>query len=116
MFHEEHPDLILVIIDTLQMVRLSARNYSYSNDYRGLIELKHFADQHGITIILIHHTRKMSESDVMNTVSGTNAITGAADFTWVLTKLSKNSQDGALSITGLDVKQREIYLQFKGHR
>lgn len=116
MFHEEHPDLRLVIIDTLQMVRSSARDYSYSSDYRELAELKRFADQHGITILLIHHTRKMGDSDVMNTVSGTNAITGAADFTWVLTKPSRNSQDGTLSITGRDVEQREIYLQFKDHR
>lgn len=116
MFHEEHPDLRLVIIDTLQMVRSSARDYSYSSDYRELAELKRFADQHGITIMLIHHTRKMGDSDVMNTVSGTNAITGAADFTWVLTKPSRNSQDGTLSITGRDVEQREIYLQFNDHR
>ena len=116
MFHEEHPDLRLVIIDTLQMVRSSSRDYSYSSDYRELAELKRFADQHGITVLLIHHTRKMGDSDVMNTVSGTNAITGAADFTWVLTKPSRNSQDGTLSITGRDVEQREIYLQFKDHR
>ncbi len=116
MFHEEHPDLRLVIIDTLQMVRSSARDYSYSSDYRELAELKRFTDLHGITILLIHHTRKMGDSDVMNTVSGTNAITGAADFTWVLAKPSRNSQDGTLSITGCDVEQREIYLQFKDHR
>lgn len=116
MFHKEHPDLRLVIIDTLQMVRSSARDYSNSSDYRELAELKRFADQHSITILLIHHTRKMGDSDVMNTVSGTNAITGAADFTWVLTKPSRNSQDGTLSITGRDMEQREIYLQFKDHR
>lgn len=115
-FHEEHPDLRLVIIDTLQMVRSSARDYSYSSDYRELAELKHFADQRGITILLIHHTRKMGDSDVMNTVSGTNAITGAADFTWVLTKPSRDSQDGTLSITGRDMEQRKIHLEFGNHR
>lgn len=116
MFHEEHPDLRLVIIDTLQMVRSSARDYSYSSDYRELADLKRFADQRGITILLIHHTRKMGDSDVMNTVSGTNAITGAADFTWVLAKPNRDSQAGTLSITGRDMEQRKIHLEFRNHR
>lgn len=116
MFYDEHPDLKLVVIDTLQMVRSSVRDYSYSSDYRELTDLKRFADQRGITILLIHHTRKMGDNDVMNTVSGTNAITGAADFTWVLTKPNRDSQDGTLSITGRDMEQRKIHLEFQNHR
>ena len=58
----------------------------------------------------------MGDSDVMNTVSGTNAITGAADFTWVLTKPSRDSQDGTLSITGRDMEQRKIHVEFRNHR
>lgn len=110
MFYDEHPDLKLVVIDTLQMIRSSVRDYSYSSDYREL------ADQRSITILLIHHTRKMGDSDVMNTVSGTNAITGAADFTWVLTKPNRDSQDGTFSITGRDMEQRKIHLEFQNHR
>lgn len=91
MFHEQHPDLALVVIDTLQMIREAGRDYSYSTDYRELSRLKRFADDHGITVLLIHHTRKMGDSDVVNTVSGTNGITGVADFTWVLTKPSRNT-------------------------
>lgn len=94
MFHEQHPDLVLVVIDTLQMIREAGRDYSYSTDYRELSRLKRFADDHGITVLLIHHTRKMGDSDAMNTVSGANGITGVADFTWVLTKPSRNSQEG----------------------
>lgn len=116
MFHEEHPDLALVVIDMLQMIREAGRDYSYSTDYRELSRLKRFADDHGITVLLIHHTRKMGDSDVMNTVSGTNGITGVADFTWVLAKPSRNSQEGTLSITGRDIEQCEIDLEFKNHR
>lgn len=85
-------------------------------DYRELTDLKRFADRRCITILLIHHTRKMGDSDVMNTVSGTNAITGEADFTWVLTKPSRDSRDGTLSITGRDMEQRKIHLEFRNHR
>ena len=58
----------------------------------------------------------MGDNDVMNTVSGTNAITGAADFTWVLTKPNRDSRDGTLSITGRDMEQRKIHLEFRNHR
>lgn len=98
------------------MIREAGRDYSYSTDYREFFGLKRFVDDHGITVLLIHHTRKTGDSDVMNTVSGTNGITGVADFTWVLTKPNRNSQEGALSITGRDIEQREINLEFKDHR
>lgn len=116
MFYDEHPDLKLAVIDTLQMIRPSVRDYSYSSDYRELTDLKRFADQRSITILLIHHTKQMGDSDVINTVSGTNAITSAADFTWELTNPSRDSRNGTLSITGHDVKQRKIHLEFKNHR
>ena len=45
-FHESHPDLALVIIDTLQMVRTTSRDYSYSADYRDISELKRARDNH----------------------------------------------------------------------
>lgn len=80
----KHPDLALIVIDMLQMIKDAGRGYSYSFDCRELASLKRFADEHGITVLLIHHTRKMGDRDVMNTVSGTNGITGVADFTWVL--------------------------------
>lgn len=112
MFHGDHPDLGLVVIDTMQIVRSTTRDYSYSSDYRELSELERFADDHGITVLLIHHTRKMGDSDVMNTVSGTNAVTGAADFTWVLTK-DRNSADAELTVTGRDIEQRKLDLTFE---
>ena len=112
-FHDVHPDLALVVIDTLQMVRNPVRDYSYSAEYRDISELKQFADDHGITVLVVHHTRKMIDAnDVMNNVSGTNALTGAADFTWMLARRSRDSKCATLSITGRDVEQREIELRF----
>ena len=112
-FHDGHPDLALVVIDTLQMVRSVSRDYSYSAEYRDISELKQFADANAITLLVVHHTRKMVDAnDVMNNVSGTNALTGAADFTWMLAKRSRCSKSATLTITGRDVEQREIELQF----
>ena len=53
-FLSEHPDTVLVIIDTLQMIRGANYDNTYANDYRDLSVLKHIADTHGIAILLIH--------------------------------------------------------------
>ena len=54
-FLSEHPDTVLVIIDTLQMIRGTGYDNTYANDYRDLSALKRIADAHGIAILLIHH-------------------------------------------------------------
>ena len=46
-FIAAHPDTVLVIIDTLQMVR-PIHDATYANDYRDLSVLKRLADKHGI--------------------------------------------------------------------
>jgi len=53
-FVAAHPDTVLVIIDTLQMVR-PVHDATYANDYRDLSVLKRLADKHGIAILLIEH-------------------------------------------------------------
>ena len=54
-FLSEHPDTVLVIIDTLQMIRGAGYDNTYANDYRDLSALKRIADTHGIAILLIEH-------------------------------------------------------------
>ena len=49
-----HPDTVLVLVDTLQMVR-PVHDATYANDYRDLSVLKRLADKHGIAILLIEH-------------------------------------------------------------
>ena len=71
-FLAEHPDTVLVIIDTLQMVR-PVHDATYANDYRDLSVLKRLADRHGIAILLIHHLRKEKAEDVFHRISGTTA-------------------------------------------
>ena len=59
-FLVEHPDTVLVIIDTLQMIRGAGYDNTYANDYRDLSVLKHIADTYGIAILLIHHLATLS--------------------------------------------------------
>lgn len=60
-FVEEHPRCVLIIIDTLQMIRGSSNDNSYANDYSDLTTLKKLADEFGIAILLIHHLRKEND-------------------------------------------------------
>ena len=76
-FLTEHPDTVLVIIDTLQMVRNVKRDNTYANDYNDLSALKKIADKFGIALLVIHHLRKEPDDDVFNRISGTTAISGA---------------------------------------
>ena len=58
-FLSEHPDTVLVIIDTLQMIRGAGYDNTYANDYRDLSALKHIADNPGITVTeLARHNGK----------------------------------------------------------
>ena len=68
-FLAEHPDTVLVIIDTLQMIRSASYDNTYANDYRDLSALKRIADTHGIAILLIHHLRKELADDVFSRIS-----------------------------------------------
>ena len=52
-FLREHPDTVLVVIDTFQMVRSSGEP-SYGGDYEELQKLKRIADTQRISILLVH--------------------------------------------------------------
>ena len=110
-FLTEHPDTVLVIIDTLQLVRGLGCDMTYANDYRDLSALKQLADSHGIAILLIHHLRKMKDDDPMNMISGTTGISGATDSGFVLKETRRGSGVATLYCTGRDIEHRELKLR-----
>lgn len=110
-FLAEHPDTVLVIIDTLQMIRGAGYDNTYANDYRDLSVLKHIADTHGIAILLIHHLRKELAGDVFSRISGTTAISGAVDSSFTLVEDRRGSGKATLSCIGRDIEYRELTLE-----
>ena len=76
-FLQMYRDTVLVVIDTLQKVRISnsAAN-PYANDYQDLSSLKALADRYRVAILAIHHIRKMQDDDPFNRISGTTGISG----------------------------------------
>ena len=112
-FIAAHPDTVLVIIETLQMVR-PVHDATYANDYRDLSVLKRLADKHGIAILLIHHLRKESADDVFNRISGSTAISGAVDSSFTLVEERRGSGRAKLSCIGRDIEYRELTLERNG--
>lgn len=114
-FLVEHQDAVLVIIDTLQMIRGAGYDNTYANDYRDLSVLKKIADAHGIAILLIHHLRKERADDVFSRmISGTTAISGAVDSSFTLVEEHRGSGRARLSCIGRDIEYRELELQRNG--
>ncbi len=116
-FLSDFPKTKLVIIDTLQKVRDSkggaGKTGMYGNDYDDISSIKRIADQYNIAIILVHHLRKMKDSDdPFNEVSGSTGIVGAADTNYVL-KRKRSSRDATLLACGRDVEYQELTLRFQ---
>ena len=111
-FVTEHPDTVLVAIDTFQMIRKTAGDTSYSNDYQIISHLKELADRLQITILLVHHLRKHGSPDPLNMVSGTTGIMGALDTTLILEKEDRRTTDARLTCIGRDVLYREMNIRF----
>lgn len=110
-FIKDYPNTVLVIIDTLQMIRNTSRDYNYANDYNELTILKNLADKYGIAILLIHHLRKENDKDPFNRISGTTGIQGAVDSSFILVEESRGGKVATLSCVGRDIDYREIKLE-----
>ena len=116
-FIKKHPDTRLIIIDTFQKVReVGNESYSYSMDYQNIAALKGVSDAHNLSIVIVHHTRKMEASDQIDMVSGTTALVGAADGTLLLKKKQRTDTEAKLLIVGRDQEDQELTLEFNRER
>ena len=109
----EHPDTVLVIIDTFQIVRNNGIETSYANDYEEVRALKLLADEKKISLLLVHHLRKQGDSYALNKLSGTTGISGAMDAVFILDQSKRNANGATLFCTGRDIENREIEIQLK---
>jgi AAA domain/Transcriptional regulator, AbiEi antitoxin len=110
-----YPDTALVVIDTLGRIMPLPRQgeTTYQRDYRVGVALKRIADERpGLTIIVIHHTRKAHSEDFIDDVSGTHGLAGAAD-TIILVRRSRGRDEGVLQVTGRDVLEAAYAVTFR---
>ena len=83
----------------------------YADDYQAVGKLKALADRSGVPFVVVHHLRKETAGDPLESVSGTAGITGSADTILVLKREPKDTF-GLLYVRGRDVPEAEIAMQF----
>ncbi len=112
---QENPNVKLIVIDTFQMVRGEAKRgqSAYAADYSDCSQLKKFADEKKICLLIVHHMRKMRDiSDTFANISGTAGISGAVDTMMTMYKENRDDENTKLSITGRDVEMQDYQIQF----
>ena len=110
-FIKKHPDVTLIIIDTLQKVREAETQTSYAKDYELIASAKKISDEFGVCIVTVHHVRKLPSDDKFDMISGTNGLLGAADGAFVFSKEKRTDSRAALNATGRDQPEQTIYLE-----
>jgi hypothetical protein len=111
-----YPDTAMVVIDTLgRIMPLPLQGETtYQRDYRVAVALKRIADEHpGLTVVIVHHSRKVRSEDFIDDVSGTHGLAGAAD-TVIMVRRPRGQAEGVLQVTGRDVIEAEYAVTFRG--
>jgi AAA domain len=105
-----HPNARLIVIDTFEKIRApDGPGRLYGLDYLAIAPFHRIAHEHGIAVVLVHHTRKMDADNAFDTVSGSQGLTGAADTVLVI----KQHPGGVtLHAAGRDIDESETAMQF----
>jgi AAA domain len=101
----------LIVVDVLQRIKPAgsvARN-SYENDYAALSAIQQWAMESGVSVLLLHHTRKGGADDPLEALSGSNGLSACADVTQVLNRTAAGI---TLYVRGRDVEERDTALEF----
>jgi hypothetical protein len=102
-FLSEHPDVRLVIVDTLARIkpRATGRRAQYDEDRDAVDSLIPLADKHGVAIVLVHHLRETESDDPFDMIHGSAGLTGGVDGALVL-KRRRGEADAYLFGDGRD--------------
>ena len=102
-FKRDHPDLKLVVLDTLTYVRSDGGSGNiYKKDYDELTPLQKFALENHVSVLLVHHRNKKDEGGY-NSISGSNGIAGVCDDIYELIRPDRGKPDAKLVVSGRDV-------------
>jgi hypothetical protein len=108
-----YPDTKLIVIDTLERIRDTEFDKNiYACDYRDMTALREITDKHKLTLLLIHHTRKLHDDDPLNTLSGSMGLVGLVDGVFVLEKETRTGHDAKLTIANRDTEGFCFKLRF----
>src|SRR5207249_1521861 len=111
---ERNPETRLIVVDVLKKVRPKRKKNSqlYEEDYEHLEPLQKLAQRYEVAIVVVHHTRKSAGEDVFDEISGSIGMTAAPDAVLVLHR-SRSEADAEVWITGKDIEEAHLALQFE---
>ena len=112
---ELYPDIGLIIIDTLAAViaePTAANNNAYLADYNIIRVLHEFSLEHSITILVIHHVRKMRSIDPFEDISGTNGLFASSDGAFIFRKDQYDDDTVKLHSRCRDMEERVLTIRF----
>ena len=104
---DNYSNTSLIVIDTFEHIRNrdTTKQTLYSADYSDIKALRQITNKYDITLLLVHHTRKMNdENDPINNISGSTGLTGATDGNWVLEKVKRIEYHAKLTINNRDTE------------
>ena len=105
-------------MDILKVVRpsVSGNRGIYDADYEALQSMQRLAGTHGVSVLVVHHTRKMAAVDPVDEVSGSTGLSGGADGIMVL-KRDRGKADAYLHVTGREIEnEAELALRWDASR
>ena len=109
------PDIKLIVIDVFQKVRskASCKESAYESDYNELDGYKEFVKTHAVTILIVHHLRKMvDEADVFNMISGSVGLMASADNSFIICKKKRDDPTARFVMTGRDVYRDPLDISY----
>lgn len=115
---DNHPDACLVVIDMLARIRPTQRrnHNAYQDDYGTIAELQTFAHRKGISILIVHHTRKASADDPFDELNSITGLLGAADGGMIICR-KRGAKHATLHVTGKDLTEYlELDMEFDSER
>ena len=103
---KEHPDARLVVIDTLEKMRKprTGNANAYADDYQALAPFMAMSGKYNLTILVVHHNRKMESNDPLDLVSGTLGLSGGCDGALILDR-PRGMPGATLHLIGRDIEE-----------
>ncbi len=87
----------------------ASKQGAYGEDYDDISSIKAIVDKHNIAIMLVHHVRKLKDTeDPSNEISGSTVIAGAADTAFVFKKQNFAGNTATLYGRGRDIEFQEL--------
>jgi hypothetical protein len=74
--------------------------------------LRQITSRFNVALILVTHTRKMEDSDPLNTISGSTGLVGAVDGVMILEKENRTANGGKLTVANRDTEGHVFLLEF----